>query len=256
MSRALEKRIAPYLDLTYNERDALDRLEQRERRFGAGEVVLAEDGSSGPIFIVGSGWLHSSVRLADGGRQILQFHFVGDLTVAHSIAWLQSAATITAVSECVLHAVPRDALGQLFAQHPRLAAMFYGLAAADHVAVCDRLVSVGRMNGMNRIAALLLELRSRLRIVDGDDGATFQLPLTQQDLGDATGLTKAHVNRSLRAWKETGLIVRRGRLVCITDVAALSARVGFRDRLAVVATDWLPPATLNSDQPHRSHTLI
>lgn len=240
MSRSLEKRIAPYIALTYNERDALDWLERRERQFTAGDTVITEGDSTEPLFVVGSGWLHSSVRLADGGRQILQFHFVGDLTTAHSIAWMHSAATITAVSDCVLYEVPRDALGRVFAQHPRLATMFYGLAAADHVAICDRLTSIGRTNGMNRIATLLLELRARLRIVDGEDGATFQLPLTQQDLGDATGLTKAHVNRSLRAWEETGLIVRRGRLMCITDVAALSTQVGFRDRHAVIATDWMP----------------
>lgn len=243
MSRALEKRIAPYLDLTYHERDALDWLERRERRVTAGEVVVAQDDPSEPLFVVGSGWLHCSVRLADGGRQILNFLFVGDMTTAHSIGWARSAATITAVSDCLLYEVPRDALGRLFAQHPRLAGMFYGLLAADHVALCDRLTSLGRTNGMNRIATLLLELRSRLRIVDGEDGATFQLPLTQQDLGDAAGLTKEHVNRSLRAWEETGLIVRQGRLMCITDVAALAARVAFRDRHAVVATDWLPPSS-------------
>lgn len=241
MPRVLERRIAPYLQLTYNERDALDWLERRERSFVAGDIVVAEGGPSDPLFIVGSGWLHSSVRVADGTRQIMQFHFVGDLTTAHSIAWYESAATVTAVSACLLYEVPREAFGRIFAQHPRLAATFFTLAAADHVATCDRLVSIGRTSGMDRIATLLLELRARLRIVDGDEGATFQLPLTQQDLGDATGLTKAHVNRSLRAWEEIGLIVRTGRMICITDVSELSARVGFRDRHAVVATGWLPP---------------
>ncbi len=243
MPRALERRIAPYLALTYHERDALDRLEGRERRVDAGGTVVAEGGATDPLLVVGSGWLHSSVRLAGGGRQILQFHFVGDLTASHSIAWTASAATITAVSNCLLYEVPRAALGNVFAAHPRLGAMFYALAAADNVALCDRLTSVGRTNGATRIATLLLDLRSRLRVVDRDDGgdaSSFQLPLTQQDLGDATGLTKEHVNRSLRVWEKTGLIEREGRLIRITDVAALSARVDYRDRLAFVATDWLP----------------
>ncbi len=243
MPHTLEKRIASYLALTYHERDGLDWLERRERVVAAGDIVCSEGDADAPLFIVGSGWLHSSVKLASGDRQIVQFHFIGDLIAAHSLAWDKSASTITAVSDCTLYEVPGEALGRLFVQHPRVAAMLYGLAAADHISVCDRLASVGRMNGMDRIATLLLELRSRLRIVDGEDGATFQLPLTQQDLGDATGLTKAHVNRSLRAWEETGLIVRQGRLVCITDVAALAERVAFKDRLATIATDWLPPSS-------------
>ncbi len=241
MSSSLEKRLSPYLPLTYHERDALDWLERRERRIAAGEAVLEEDGPTDRLYVVGSGWLHSSVEVPGGGRQILRFYFVGDLTTPCSIAWEYSAATLTAVSDCLLYEVTRPALGRLFQEHPRLAAMLYGLSAADHVAMCDRLASVGRTDGMTRIATLLLDLRSRLRVVDGEDGASFQLPLTQQDLGDAVGLTKAHVNRSLKAWEETGLIVREGRMIRITDVAALARRVGFRDRLGHVAIDWLPP---------------
>jgi CRP/FNR family transcriptional regulator, anaerobic regulatory protein len=258
MPSSLERRLAPYLSLNYHERDALDWLERRERKIAAGERVLDEDGPTDRLYVVGSGWLHSSVQLGDGSRQILRFYFVGDTTTPCSIAWEYSASTLTAVSDCTLYEVTRPALGRLFADHPRLAAMLYGLSAADHVAMCDRLASIGRMDGMDRIATLLLDLRSRLRIVDGVDGATFELPLTQRDLGDAVGLTKESINRALRAWEETGLIVRDGRYIRITDVAALAARVGFRDRLGHVAIDWLPPARSASElrQAERRDELI
>jgi hypothetical protein len=106
------------------------------------------------------------------------------------------------------------------------------------------------MNGMTRIATLLLDIRSRLRIVDGVDGSVFELPLTQQDLGDSVGLTKAHVNRSLKALQATGLIEREGKIIRITDVNALADLVGFQDRHAHVATDWLPPVRAASDVNH------
>lgn len=241
MASALEKRLLQYLPLTFAERDALGWLERRERQFEAGEVVLEQGQETENLYVVSSGWLHASTRLRDGGRQILRFYFVGDITTTFSIAWPYSAATLTAVSPCTLFETPREALGRVFRDHPRLGALFYGISASEHVAMADRLTSVGRTDGITRVATLLLDIRSRLRVVDGLEGSTFELPLTQQDLGDAVGLTKAHVNRSLKALAATGLLEREGKIIRITDVERLSQLVGFSDRHHHVATDWLPP---------------
>jgi predicted ArsR family transcriptional regulator len=104
---------------------------------------------------------------------------------------------------------------------------------------------------MTRVATLLLDIHSRLRLVDGLTGSTFQLPLTQQDLGDAVGLTKAHVNRSLKALEGTGLLERDGKVIRITDIDALSRLVNFKDRHGHVAVDWLPPTANASDINHQ-----
>ncbi len=239
--RPLEQRLAQYLPLTYAERDALHWLERRERRFAAGSVLVREGEAAAGLHIVASGWLHGSVELMDGGRQILRFYFIGDITTTFSIAWQTSAATLTAVSDCTLYELPRDMFGRLFRDHPRLGALLYAVAASEEVAMADRLTSVGRTDGMNRIATLLLDIRSRLRVADRIEGTVFELPLTQQDLGDAVGLTKAHVNRTLKALEAKGLLEREGRIIRITDVDALAAMVDFKDRRSHVATDWLPP---------------
>ena len=254
MVSPLETRLAQHLSLTYAERDALRWLERREKQFIAGKVVVREGEETENLYIVASGWLHGSLRLQDGSRQILRFYFVGDLTNAFSIAWGQSAATLTAVSPCTLYQLPRAALGRLFRDHPRLGALLYGISASEHVALADRLSSIGRTAGMYRVATLLLDIRSRLRVVDGLTGATFELPLTQQDLGDAVGLTKAHVNRSLKSLEATGLLERDGKIIRIKDVDALSKLVGFKDRYGQIATDWLPSPARSGDIDHYQTT--
>ena len=251
MASPLETRLSQYLALTYAERDGLQWLERREQRFEAGQVVVSEGEATDKLHIVASGWLHGSVQVKGGGRQILRFYFIGDLTTTFSIAWGHSAATLTAVSACTLFDIPRSALGRLFRDHPRLGALLYGVSASEHVAMADRLTSIGRTDGMTRVATLLLDIRSRLRVVDGLTGATFELPLTQQDLGDAVGLTKEHVNRSLKALEATGLLEREGKIIRIKDVDALTQLVGFNDRHGHVATDWLPPPASASDIDHR-----
>jgi CRP/FNR family transcriptional regulator, anaerobic regulatory protein len=251
----LEARLAQYVALTFSEREALRWLERRERSVAAGEILIEEGAATDRLFIVASGWLHGSVRLKDGGRQILRFYFVGDVTTTFSIAWDRSAATLQAVSPARLYEIPKDAFGRLFRSQPRLGALLYAVAASEQVAMADRLTSIGRTDGFTRIATLLLDIRSRLRVVDGLDGSVFELPLTQQDLGDAVGLTKTHVNRSLKALAETGLVERSGRMIRINDVERLAALVNFKDRHGEVATDWLPSAGPRSDMDHHAHPV-
>jgi len=247
MSSPLERLLLQHLPLTFAEREALQALAHQERRFDQGEVVVREGEKTDQLHIVASGWLHGSVRMKDGSRQILRFYFAGDITTTFSIAWAHSAATLTAVSACTLHEIPRIALGRLFREHPRVGALLYGVSASEHVAMADRLTSVGRTDALTRVATLLLDIRSRLQAGEGLAAAGFELPLTQQDLGDAVGLTKAHVNRSLKALEATGLLEREGKVIRIADVERLAELVGFTDRHWHVATDWLPPTAFRTE---------
>lgn len=50
----------------------------------------------------------------------------------------------------------------------------------------------------------------------------FALPMTQPDLGAATGLTAAHVNRTLSELRQRGLLQFKNQQVRILDRQALS----------------------------------
>lgn len=235
----LAKRLAAYLDLTVAERDAIVRLEARERRVGRGEVLAHAGDRADQFYVVRAGWLHSSAARPSGERQIFAFHFPGDLVSLSNAGWVDPAHTLTAVEDCIVSPFPKSQLGALFAQAPRLGGLFYALAAVDYVALCDRLLALGRLDGAGRVASLLLEISSRLRVAQPHFGERFHLPLTQIDIADCVGLTKVHVNRVLRELEERGLIAREGRLVGLSDRDALVEMTGFVDRYAVVATDWL-----------------
>ena len=235
----LEVKLGHHLPLTYAERDALRALERRERFVEPGETVVREGASTSRIYVVASGWLHASTRLRDGGRQILRFHFVGDLMGDGPLAWSKATASLTAVSACVLYEVEPSALARVFRDHPRLAALLYAIGASDQVAMAQRLTSVGRTDALHRIGTLLLELRDQLAIVDGESGSVFELPLTLQDLGDATGLTKTHAGRTLRKLEEDGLLERDGRVLRILDVARFAALVDYAQLPARLETRWM-----------------
>lgn len=239
---ALVNRLSHYIRLTSEESTAIERMALPERRLHAGDVLIEQDGPVEGLFVVQHGWLHSSSKLPSGGRQILRFHYSGDLIGLSSIAWSQAAATLTAVSDCIVSPVPKRALGEMFAAQGRIGSLLYAMAAAENVAMADRLTSIGRMDAIQRLATLLLDITARLRVTAGGVVDTIELPLTQAELGDALGLTKVHVNRTFREMESRGMIARNGRRLTILDEAGLIAFTGFVDRYQEIATDWLPSA--------------
>lgn len=235
-------RLEHYIPLSAKERDSLASSDEPVMQIKAGSKLVDEGGSSDDLYIVQHGWIHSSVRLADGGRQILGFHYAGDLIGTSSIAWSRAAATLTAVSDSVVSALSRKRLGQIFVHQPRLAALLYAVAAAENVAMSDRLTSIGRMGSTQRLATLLLDMLARLRVTADGVIDSFDLPLTQSDIGDALGLTKVHVNRTIRALEHQGMIERTGRRIRILKEAELVRETGFVDRYGKLQIDWLPSA--------------
>ncbi|MGQ0661134.1 Crp/Fnr family transcriptional regulator [Sphingosinicella sp.] len=240
MGSCLAERLSDHLRLSQSERDSLDRLEEQERHFRRGAVVIREHDRPRELFIVRSGWLHSSVALGNGGRQIMRLKFAGDIIGLPLLAFTESPETVAAVTDAALCPFGRERFAALVAEHPRIAALILSLAVAERAALADRLASIGRTPARARVGALLCEISARLRQTGGVEDDRFLLPLTQEEIGDATGLTAVHVNRMMRTLVEEGLIERQNGYVRLLDEQRLITEVNYVDRTAI-ETGWLPP---------------
>jgi Crp-like helix-turn-helix domain len=83
------------------------------------------------------------------------------------------------------------------------------------------LVGLGRRSAYQRIAHVLSEIFVRLHAVGLTQDSSYQLPVSQAELGDALGLSTVHVNRTLQELRRDGLIELRGGKVEIKDWATL-----------------------------------
>jgi CRP-like cAMP-binding protein len=110
----------------------------------------------------------------------------------------------------------------------------------ERVALTDRLAALGRTSAKARVAALLLELRNRLRATDKTIANAFALGLTQEEIGDATGLTAVHVNRMLRQLEEEGMIARDSGKVTLLDERGLGRAANYVNRFERLDLSWLP----------------
>jgi len=232
--------LARYVSLTAEEKHSLEALEEQTRTFRRGATIRRERDPARELFVVQTGWAQSCVLLGNGSRQILRFHFPGDIIGISSLAHGRSAETIVAVTEATLCPFEYDKIAVLFQRHPRLSALLFSVAVAERSAVADRLVSVGRTPARARVASLLCEILARLSHSEGRPVSEFHVPLTQEEIGDATGLTAVHVNRMMRGLVEDGLIERNGAMVAVPDESRLRSEANFVDRLAHLDTGWLP----------------
>jgi CRP/FNR family transcriptional regulator, anaerobic regulatory protein len=226
--------------LTEGERTALNKLEERQRHVRRGAVLQRENESCNELFVLRKGLMMSYVLLDDGSRQILRFLFPGDMLGVSSAIYREAPETLAALSDCVVSPFDRGALSEIMVEHPRLSAMILVYCQIERVALTDRLAALGRTSAKARVAALLLELRNRLRVTDKSITNVFALGLTQEEVGDATGLTAVHVNRMLRQLEEDGLIAREGGRVTLQDERALARAANYVNRYQGLDLGWLP----------------
>jgi CRP-like cAMP-binding protein len=229
------------IELSPAERNALEMLEERERPVRRGAVLVRENDSEHELFILRGGTMMSYVLLDDGSRQILRFLFPGDMLAISSLVYRDAPETIAALSDAIVSAFERSAIARLLVEHPRLAALIFAHDQIERTAMIDRLAALGRSSAKSRVAALLIEIRNRKRMLDPTIGDSFMPGLTQEELGDATGLTAVHVNRMLRQLEDERLIARDNGRVTILDERALARTANFIDRYRNLDLSWLPP---------------
>jgi CRP-like cAMP-binding protein len=91
----------------------------------------------------------------------------------------------------------------------------------------EHLTDAGRRSAYERLSHLFLELFVRARLAGMVDEMSFQMPLTQELIADALGLTHVHVNRTVKSLRDDKLIAVDGKRLMILDFEALSLLSDF-----------------------------
>ena len=92
------------------------------------------------------------------------------------------------------------------ARYPNLADSLMQLAFDEQAILRAWLVCLGQREKREHAAHLLCELHERLRRAGLVSDHEFNMPLTQEELADAMGITPVHTNRVLQRLRKEGLI--------------------------------------------------
>lgn len=233
-------RLGKHVPLSDTEKAALTRLEESPRRVKRGAIIQRVNETITELFVVREGRVMSYVILPDGSRQILRVYFPGDFIGSASTVYNKAPESLVALSDAVVCPFDKQALRRLLEEHPRLAALLFLLSNAERVALTDRLASLGRTSAKARVASFLLDIFDRLRVTDDAITDTFDLKLTQEEIGDAIGLTSVHVNRMIRQMEQDGLISRSQGRFTLHDIPQLEEIGHYSNRYKDMDLDWLP----------------
>jgi CRP-like cAMP-binding protein len=147
---------------------------------------------------------------------------------------------IRTLTPCRVVAMTRETVDELITSTPNVVRALWWAALVNEAITREWLVSMGQRTADAQMAHLFCELYVRLGVVGLVDGDSYDLPFTQEELGDVLGLSVVHVNRVLQRLRGEGLVEwRRGRM-----------RIPDFPRLAEFA-DFSPNYLhLRNDRPH------
>lgn len=212
---------------TSQECDALLELPFRLMHMEAGAYLLREGDIPKNCCVLLSGMAYRHKLAKDGSRQILSIHFAGDLLGLDQGLLELADHNVQSLSRVDVGFTPYQAILDLGLAFPNIARALSRATFVDASISREWIVNVGRRNARQRIAHLICEL-----VVLQDDGGSgksrrIEWLLTQEQLGDATGLTPVHVNRTLQELRAAGLIRSDRHALTILDWTALQDVGGF-----------------------------
>jgi CRP-like cAMP-binding protein len=179
------------------------------------------------FFINHNGWLFRYKILHNGDRQIVDFILPGQIFGLQACFFKASLYSIATATDASVSAIPLEAVDSVFERNLPLAKALFWSAVCEAAIVGEHLIDAARRSACERVSHLMLELFVRLKTTGQTEGMSFNMPLTQELIGDALGLTTVHVNRTLRSLREDGLIKMSNKCVTILDFDALALLADF-----------------------------
>lgn len=178
--------------------------------------------------IICSGWAMSSVALPDGRRQIISFLLPGDIVSAGSLLAPISGHTVEAITDVTYRKFKREEIKQVLFGRSDLLEKLFSLWNESKMRSDQLALDLGRRRADERIAPLILRLAEKVTKRTLVRSQSFDFPLRQRHIADATGLTPVHVSKVLGELQRAGLIDISSRSLTILNAAELQRVADWR----------------------------
>jgi CRP/FNR family transcriptional regulator len=196
-------------------------IPQKKGPFAARRAIFHQNETLDGVPVICSGWATSIMKLSNGRRQILSFLLPGEMVTCRLLFERQLHLSIDAITGGCYRMFDQTQLRAAMLASPGI---FEKLLSAygDERNHADQLISdLGRRTATGRIARLLLDVWSRLAKSGKAEGNSFEFPLRQTHMADATGLTTVYVSKVINAYRNEALIEYTEGSLKILDIEKL-----------------------------------
>ena len=228
MDNPMIRRMEQFARFSDEDRKLLEDLTSRRQRvYEAREDIVREGEHSPDIHIVLTGLACRYKLLENGSRQIMAFLVPGDPCDSEIFILKAMDHNIATLTPSLIASVSGKVMKELLLNRPGITLAFWWSTLQDEGILRERIIDEGRRDAYSRIAFLIFEILLRMRAVGVIQDNSFDFPITQVDLADATGLTPVHVNRMLQRLRDEGLLEVKGRNWTVLDTEGLKKAARF-----------------------------
>ena len=204
-------------DISASERAVIESLPLVIRQIPPHIDVVSEGDTPNICGLVLDGFACRYKVLQGGQRQILSFHMRGDMPDLHGMFLKTVDHSVGSLTAMTVGFIAHDVLHRAMEAEPGLGRLLWRETLIDAAIFREWLVSQGRRTATQQIGHLICELFVKMRAVGLVEDHSMIIPFTQQELGDALGLSTVHVNRVLQELRHSGLITGHRSTIVVPD---------------------------------------
>jgi CRP-like cAMP-binding protein len=212
--------------LSEEDREAVLALPHRLKTCEAHRYIVREGDRAEHCVLILSGFACRHKVVGDGSRSISAVQMKGDIVDLHNVLLAHADHNVQALTRCELALVTREQIAKIAVERPHVAIAMWYATLVDGSIAREWVANVARRAAPKRIAHLLCEFGVRVEQAGLGDRLSYELPMTQEQLADATGLTPVHVNR-VKELERTRVISRHGRYYALADWAQAEETADF-----------------------------
>lgn len=212
------------------DRAAVQSLPHSVQHFEQGSYIIRDGDVSDRCAVLLSGFAFRHKVTGQGLRQIVSILIPGEIINLQQLYLDISDHSVQTLTRCKVATIPQVALRTLASDRISVADALILSTLADASIYREWMINIGRRDARTRIAHLFCEFAARLDVQGIAPGQPYELPMTQEQIGDALGLTAVHVNRTLKGLINDGLVFRSKRGITFPDWEALLVEADFNGR--------------------------
>ncbi len=223
----LIQKLEQFAKLADEDKRLLEGASRQVVEFSPREDIITEGDRPDDVHLLLEGWAGRYKTLPEGARPIMAFLIPGDICDLHISLLNRMDHSIGALSRCKVAFIPRETILTIMKENQQLTNALFWSTLVDEAILREWLVNLGHRPADKRVAHLICEMMLRSKSVGLTSDDSFDLPLTQEELGDSMGITSVHMNRTLQFLRSEGFITTNGKRVTVTDTDRLIAFAGF-----------------------------
>lgn len=213
--------------ITHEDAARIYKLPYFTRILEAGDYVYRYDETPNQCSILVSGFTHRHKLSILGHRQIVAINIPGEFLDLQQLYIKDYDSNVQALTRCEIATISHTAIRQLVTECPSIGHKLTVFSLIELSLAREWMLNIGRRDGRTKIAHFLCEFAMRLDRQELLEGKAYELPMTQEQLGDTVGLTAVHVNRMIKGLVKDGLVERSRRGITIPNWPRLVREAGF-----------------------------